>query len=165
MRPPREHGCAFVPCPAPAVLDDILCEHRERTVGQDNCVQYKGLTLQVPADRHHYHYIKVKVLEYPGESLSIHHGPQELARHDNHGQSVARYAHAAAQCPPRAATPQGSDRQWQTIYLLPNRTVLFARNTTNFPDSGMESKKTDQYTEGNLPYGLVCVSNLTGGSR
>ncbi len=44
MRPPRAQGCAFVPCPDLVVLDDILCEHRERTVGQDHCVPYPGLT-------------------------------------------------------------------------------------------------------------------------
>ena len=59
--PAREDGSAFVPYPASVVLDDILCEQAQRTVGKDNCVRLNGLVLQIPADRHRYHYIKAKV--------------------------------------------------------------------------------------------------------
>ena len=55
--PSREDGSAFVPCPSSVVLDDLLCEQVQRTVGEDNCVRLDGLVLQIPADRHRYHYI------------------------------------------------------------------------------------------------------------
>ncbi len=35
-----------------ANLGDILCERFERTVGNDNCVRFDALSLQIPADRH-----------------------------------------------------------------------------------------------------------------
>ena len=46
--PSREAGAAFVPCPASVVLDDILCEQEEWTVGKDNCVRLGGQMLQLP---------------------------------------------------------------------------------------------------------------------
>ena len=87
-KPAREQGSAFVPCRDQTVLDDILCEHHERTVGSDNCVRYRRRALQIPADRHRCHYVKarVKVLDYPNDHLAIHHGPRELARYDARGQ-------------------------------------------------------------------------------
>ena len=87
-KPAREDGSAFVPCRDLTVLDDILCEHHERTVGSDNCVRYRRRALQIPADRHRCHYVKakVKVLDYPDQGLAIHHDPRELARYDARGQ-------------------------------------------------------------------------------
>lgn len=35
-----------------ANLGDILCERFERTVGNDNCVRFNALSLQIPADQH-----------------------------------------------------------------------------------------------------------------
>ena len=98
MRPSREEGCAFVPCRDRSVLDDILCEHHERTVRPDNCVRYNRRVLQIPADRHRCHYVKarVKVLDYPDGTLAIHHGPRELARYDARGKLMVEYAKAAA---------------------------------------------------------------------
>ena len=58
--PAREEGSAFVPWIG-GPLDDILCEQVERTVGNDNCVRYENLFLQLPADRHRCHYVKAKV--------------------------------------------------------------------------------------------------------
>lgn len=40
----REEGSTFVPWIG-GNLDDILCEQFERTVGDDNCVKFEGLTL------------------------------------------------------------------------------------------------------------------------
>ena len=64
--PAREEGSAFVPWVGGS-LDDILCEQFERTVGNDNCVRFENLFLQIPADRHRCHYVKakVKVHRYP----------------------------------------------------------------------------------------------------
>ncbi len=60
MQPPAEEGSAFVPW-VESNLDDILCEQYDRTVTADNCVRFEGKTLQIPANRHRCHYVKVKV--------------------------------------------------------------------------------------------------------
>ena len=46
-------GSAFVPFAG--ALDDILCVHADRVVGNDNSVRYRGLSMQVPPDRHRRH--------------------------------------------------------------------------------------------------------------
>ena len=86
--PAREDGSAFVPCLASVNLDDILCVQVPRTVGKDNCVRLDGLALQIPADRHRYHYIKarVTVCRHMDGTLSLFHGPRRLARYDAQGQ-------------------------------------------------------------------------------
>ena len=73
------------------MLEDILCEHYQRVVGKDNCVRFEGLVLQIPADRHRYHYVKtkVKVLHHTDGTLSIQHGPRVLAKYDALGQQLA----------------------------------------------------------------------------
>ena len=88
--PSREAGSAFVPCPASVDLDDILCVQETRTVGKDNCVRLDGRVLQLPADRHRYHYIKarVKVCRHMDGTLSVFHGPRRLARYDSQGQLI-----------------------------------------------------------------------------
>ena len=90
-QPPPEQGSAFVECRDLTVLDDILCERFERTVRKDNCVHFEGLVLQIPADRHRCHSVKakVKVLRYTDGTLSIQHGPRELARYDSQGQEIS----------------------------------------------------------------------------
>jgi len=80
MQSPTEEGSAFVPWVG-ANLDDILCEKHERTVTHDNCVNFEGYTLQIPADKYRCHYVKVKVLvhRYADGSLAVFHGPRKLA--------------------------------------------------------------------------------------
>jgi hypothetical protein len=53
-------GTAYVPFISGS-LPDVLCEHHERTVGNDNCVAFEGLTLQIPADEFRYHYVRTRV--------------------------------------------------------------------------------------------------------
>lgn len=86
QQPAMEEGSAFVPWVGGA-LDDILCEHYERTVGHDNCVRFEGITLQIPVDRHRCHYVKAKVRvhRYPDGSLAVFHGPRKLADYDADG--------------------------------------------------------------------------------
>ena len=60
MRFVEEGTNAFVEL-AGVTLDDYLCERYERVVRKDNCIQFKNLTLQLPKDKHRYHYIKAKV--------------------------------------------------------------------------------------------------------
>lgn len=56
----EEEGSAFVPW-AGNNLRDILCIQEERVVGRDNTVSYQNKKLQIPADSHRYHYVKVAV--------------------------------------------------------------------------------------------------------
>ena len=89
-QPPREAGSAFVPVPEGTQLDNIFCERYECQVRKDNCIEFGGLTLQIPVDRHRYHYIKakVKVLRHTDGALSLWHGPRKLAGYDAAGQLI-----------------------------------------------------------------------------
>lgn len=95
--PAREEGTAFVPLFG-ANLDDILCEQHQRRVGNDNCVHFNGITMQIPADRHRCHYVKatVRVHVYPDGTLAVFHGPRRLARYDAKGKQIGQEHKAAA---------------------------------------------------------------------
>ena len=86
--PAEGQGSAFVPFAG--ALDDILCVHAERVVGNDNTVRYHGLSLQIPPDRHRHHYVKarVRVHEYPDATLALFHGPKCLARYNADGEPI-----------------------------------------------------------------------------
>ena len=79
-------GSAFVPFISGS-LPDVLCEHHERTVGNDNCVSFAGLSLQIPADKYRYHYVRttVRVHRYVDATLAVFHGPRKLAAYDAKG--------------------------------------------------------------------------------
>ena len=47
----KEEGLAFLPWTGES-LEEILCEHFERIVGNDNCVSFEGRILQIPSDRY-----------------------------------------------------------------------------------------------------------------
>ena len=87
MQPAMEEGSAFVPWMGQE-LDDILCERFGRQVGNDNCVSFEGMRLQIPADKQRYHYVKAKVsvIRRIDETLAIYHGPRKLADYDANGQ-------------------------------------------------------------------------------
>jgi transposase len=78
-----EEGTAFLPY-AGRPLEDVLCVQDDRQVGRDNCVRWKGRSLQIPPQRHRYHYVKarVRVHEYPDGRLAIFDGPRCLVRFD-----------------------------------------------------------------------------------
>ena len=79
-------GTAYVPFLSGS-LPDILCEQHERTVGNDNCVSFAGLSLQIPADELRYHYVRarVRVHRYVDATLAVFHGPRKLASYDAKG--------------------------------------------------------------------------------
>jgi hypothetical protein len=87
MLPASEEGTAFVPWVGPDI-HDILCEHHQRVVNNDNCVSFNGKTLQIPPDQYRCHYVKatVKVHRYIDGSMAIFHGPRKLAEYDNQGK-------------------------------------------------------------------------------
>lgn len=82
-----EPGGAFVPLLG-VDLKEILCIHETRTVRADNCVSYRGKTLQIPVQQHRCHFVrtKVNIHEYPDHALAIFHGPRCLARYDRTGE-------------------------------------------------------------------------------
>jgi hypothetical protein len=92
-----ETGSAFVPWIG-SNLEEILCLQEERVVRADNCVLYQTKLLQIPADRHRCHYVKVrvKVHEYVNGQLAIFHGPRCLARYTPNGKALKMKLKAAA---------------------------------------------------------------------
>lgn len=79
-------GTAFIPYIGNN-LPDVLCEQHERIVGNDNCVSFEGMKLQIPADgaRHHYVKVSVRVHRYVDGTLGVFHGPRKLAGYDAQG--------------------------------------------------------------------------------
>ncbi len=90
-------GSTLVPYIGPD-LDEVLCEQFERTVGNDNCVSFEGMKLQIPADRTRHHYVKVRVrvLRHLDGRLSVFHGPRRLARYRPDGSLDMEAIRAAA---------------------------------------------------------------------
>ncbi len=97
MQPAREEGSAFVPWIGRNHAD-ILCEQFERTVGNDNCVRFEGLSLQIPAAEHRCHFVKAKVRvhRYPEGRLALFHGPRRLADYSPEGRLIANDLKQAA---------------------------------------------------------------------
>ena len=83
-----EEGDAFVPFVGD--LAGVLCIKHERVVGNDNCVRFEGLVLQIPEQRHRRHFVKVtvQVRQYGDGSLAIYHGPRRLARYTSDGAVI-----------------------------------------------------------------------------
>jgi len=94
---PEEPASMFVPW-AGTPIEDILCEQFQRTVGNDNCVKFDGLILQIPPDKYRFHYVKVKVRvhRYPNGTLAIFHGHRKLASYNSQGKEVAISKNKAA---------------------------------------------------------------------
>ncbi len=85
----EQEGSAFVAI-AGVDLGEILCVQEERRVGNDNCVSFNRLKLQIPASPLRAHFVKarVKVRHYPDGTHAIFHGPRCLARYDRKGVAV-----------------------------------------------------------------------------
>ena len=107
--PAPEAGTAFVPWQG-MHLADILCIQEDRVVANDNTVRYQGRCLQIPADPHRFHYVKVtvRVHEYPEGTLAVFHGPRCLARYQADGQLIETGQTPAGRRPPTlgAAAPR-----------------------------------------------------------
>jgi transposase len=83
---PEQPGTAFVTIPG-VDLDEVLCVQEERQVGNDNCVSYNRLKLQIPESPLRPHFVKarVKVRTYLDGTHAIFHGPRCLGRYDEKG--------------------------------------------------------------------------------
>ncbi len=80
-----------------ANLGDVLCERFERTVGNDNCVRFNTLRLQIPAYPHRAHYVKAKINVQPLWGWHTCHllwavlsGPLQCRRQGEQAQTDAR---------------------------------------------------------------------------
>jgi transposase len=84
---PEQEGSAFVAV-AGVDLAEILCVQEERCVGNDNCVSFNRLKLQIPESPLRAHFVKatVKVRQYPDGTLAIFHGQRCLGRYDENGR-------------------------------------------------------------------------------
>jgi transposase len=82
----EQEGSAFVAISG-VDLGEILCVQEERQVGNDNCVSFNRLKLQIPASPLRAHFVKarVKVRQYHDGTHAIFHGPRCLGRYDKKG--------------------------------------------------------------------------------
>jgi len=78
--PAEEPASAFVVVPE-ALWRDVLAVQEERRVGNDNCVAWRGRSLQIPPTPLRPHLVRatVRVHEYPDGTIAIFKGPQRLA--------------------------------------------------------------------------------------
>lgn len=85
----EQEGSAFVAIPGVDLME-ILCVQEERQVGNDNCVLFKRMKLQIPASPLRAHFVKarVKVRQYHDGTLAIFHGPRCLGRYDRKGIAI-----------------------------------------------------------------------------
>jgi transposase len=85
----EQKGSAFVAIPG-VDLGEILCVQEDRHVGNDNCVTFNRLKLQIPASPLRAHFVKarVKVRHYHDGTHAIFHGPRCLGRYDQKGAAM-----------------------------------------------------------------------------
>ncbi len=97
LRDPARVGRPSYPSPAAWTTSSAST----RSGSNDNTVRYKGPTLQIPADRHHYVKARVRVHEYPDHTLAVFHGPGRLALYQADGsphETIAWKAASAISC-------------------------------------------------------------------
>ncbi len=82
----EREGSAFVAV-AGVDLGEILCVQEERQVGNDNCVTFNRLKLQIPESPLRPHFVKarVKVRQYQDGTHAVFHGQRCLGRYDAQG--------------------------------------------------------------------------------
>lgn len=96
-RPPAVAQSAFVAAPDRAALVEALCIQEERVVERDNTVSWRKLKLPDSPLRHHWVKTRLRVHQYPDDTLALFHGPACIARYDAQGRQ-----HAASSIASRA---------------------------------------------------------------
>ena len=73
-------GTAFVAA-TPGQWREVLCRQESRRVGNDNCVRWRGRSLQIPKSplRPHFAQASVRLHEYPDGALALFWGPHRIA--------------------------------------------------------------------------------------
>lgn len=86
---PEQSGSAFISCHRPD-LDRIFALKQERTVAQDNTVQYGRLVLQIEPNhlRVNFARCRVTVYQHLDETISIGFGPHTLGRYNAKGEHL-----------------------------------------------------------------------------
>ena len=103
----------------PTILAYILCIEEERVVARDNTIAHEGRRLQLPQSPLRAHYVKarVKVHEYPDETLAVFHGPRRIARYSSppsrRGLATAEPAAAAQRRPALTASARAVSERAQ----------------------------------------------------
>ena len=72
-------------------MEDILCLKYSRVVGNDNCVRYKGMSLQISAVRDRARFVRAKVVvrEYEDGRMAVaREGKRKLGVYDREGNLV-----------------------------------------------------------------------------
>jgi transposase len=107
---PEQPGTGFVAIPG-VDLDEVLCVQEERQVGNDNCVSYNRLKLQIPESPLRPHFVKarVKVRTYADGMHAVFHGPRCLGRYDAEGRIVAP-SRTGVPDPGKARVAEGRNR-------------------------------------------------------
>jgi transposase len=84
-----QEGSGFVPDRA-GLWREILCVQEDRTVGNDNTVKWRNMSLQLPPSRLRPHFVKanVRVHEYPDGQLAVFLGPHRLADYEANGAII-----------------------------------------------------------------------------
>ena len=84
-----EEGSVFIPYKQDDLLEQ-LCERYSRIVGKDNCVQFEGRILQIPANEYRMNFVKVQVQirRYWNGRLGIYHGPRKLGSYEADGKLI-----------------------------------------------------------------------------
>ena len=82
----EQEGSAFVAITG-VDLAEILCVQEERQVGNDNCVFYHTLRLQIPASPLRAHFVRrrSRCSNTTTASHAIFHGPRCIGRYDQKG--------------------------------------------------------------------------------
>ena len=121
-RLPAVAQSAFVPAPDRAALVEALCIQEERVVERDNTVSWRKLKLQLPDSplRHHWVKARVRVHQYPDDTLALFHGPACIARYDAQGrpQAAPSSASRARSC---SAPPRGGRAKASTLAAASRR--------------------------------------------
>jgi transposase len=78
--PAELEGSAFVPV-APEQWREVLCRQESRQVGNDNCVRWRGRSLQIPPSplRPHFVRAKVRLHAYIDGAIALFWGPHRIA--------------------------------------------------------------------------------------
>lgn len=126
---PAEQGTAFIPYQGEQ-LDLIFSLHHERTVGNDNVVEFQNRRFQIPLSPWRYSFAKcrVKVYEHLDGTLSIGYGPHILGHYNAEGCLLSH---------PSALTKKDVG----TTRLREGNNGTTAGHLSSFPALGSKNKK------------------------
>jgi hypothetical protein len=121
-RPAAVAQSAFVAAPDRTALIEALCIQEERVVERDNTVSWRKLKLQLPDSplRHHWVKARVRVHQYPDDTLALFHGPACIARYDERGRPQVGNP-IASRARPCSAPPRGGRAKAMTLAVTSRR--------------------------------------------